>query len=211
MEEGLTRLTGIESHNYHKHIIKYRKPPTLIIGDSIGTGLCRYMDVWDRYFGKHTVNLGIGGDKNEDVIWRIGNLDPSREVRYVVFICETNNIDKNLPADIVKGIKYAIQLVKCKFYNCKVIVSGILPRDFSPGIRRNKIRLVNIQIKHTVGEMNNNNITYIDADHTWTTSAGTGTLNMNLYYKDNLHLIEKRNEKLEKAITTAFNVCRGRG
>ena len=52
--------------------------------------------------------------------------------------------------------------------------------------------------------MNNNNITYIDPDHTWTTSAGT--LNMNLYYKDNLHLIEKGNEKLAKAIITAFNV-----
>ena len=56
--------------------------------------------------------------------------------------------------------------------------------------------------------MNNSNITYIDAEHTWTTSAGT--LNVNLYYKDNLHLTEKRNEKLEKAITTAFNVCRER-
>ena len=52
--------------------------------------------------------------------------------------------------------------------------------------------------------MNNNNITYIDPDHTWATSAGT--LNMNLYYKDNLHLIEKGNEKLAKAIITAFNV-----
>ena len=125
------------------------------------------MNVWDRYFGKHTVNLGIGWDKVEDASWRIGNLDPSREVRYVVLICGTNNIDKNLPADIVKGIKYAIQLVKYKFYNCKVMVSGILPRDFSSGIRRNKIRLVNIQIKHTVAEMNNNNITYIDPDQTW--------------------------------------------
>ena len=75
------KVDWIESHNYHKHIIKYQKPSTLIIGDSIAKSLRRYMDVWDRYFGKHTVNLGIGGDKVEDVIWRIGNLDPSREVR----------------------------------------------------------------------------------------------------------------------------------
>ena len=175
-----------------------------MIGDSIAKGLRRYMDVWNRYFGKHTVNLGIGGDKIEDVIWRIDNLDPSREVRYVVLIRGTSNIYENLPADIVKVIKYAIQLVKCKFFNCKVIVSRILRRDFSPGIRRNKIRLVNIQIKHTEEEMSNKNITYIDPEHTWTTSAGT--LNMNLYYKDSLHLIKKENEKLAKAITTAFNV-----
>ena len=55
--------------------------------------------------------------------------------------------------------------------------------------------------------MNKNNVTYIDPDHTWTTSDGT--LNTNLYCKDNLHLIEKGNEKLAKAITTAFNVGEG--
>ena len=84
------------------------------------------MDVWDRYFEKHTVNRGIGGEKVEDVIWRIGNLDVNREVRFVALVCGTNNIDKNVPAYIVKDIKYAIPLGICKFYNCKVIVSGIL-------------------------------------------------------------------------------------
>ena len=123
---------------------------TLIIRGFIAKGLCRYMDVWDRYFGKNTINLGIVGDKVEDVIWRIGNLDTNKEVRYVVLICGTNNIGKNVPADIVKGIKYAIQMIKYKFYNCIVIVLGILPWDFSPGIRRNKIRLVNLQIKYAV-------------------------------------------------------------
>ena len=52
--------------------------------------------------------------------------------------------------------------------------------------------------------MNNNNVTYIDPDHTWTTSSGT--LNTNLYYKENLHLIEKRKKKLAKAVTTTLNV-----
>ena len=89
------------------------------------------MDVWGRYFGKHTFNLGIGGGKVEDVIWRIGNLDVNKEVRYVVLNCGTNNIEKKVPPDIVKDIKYAIQLVKGKFYNCKVIVSGILPQNYS--------------------------------------------------------------------------------
>ena len=59
-------------------------------------------------------------------------------------------------------------------------------------------------MKYAVGKMNNNDVAYIDPDHRWTTSGGI--LNTNLYYKDNLHLVEKGNEKLEKAITTAFNV-----
>ena len=176
----LDKVGWIESHNYHKRQVKYRKPLMLTIGDSIAKGLRRYMDVWDRYFGKHIVNLGVGGNKVEDVVWRIGNLDVNKEVRYLVLICGTNNIDKNVPADIVKGIKYGIQMVKCKFYNCKVIISGILRRDYRPGIRRNKIRLVNIQTKYAVGKMNNNEFTYIDPDHTWTTSSGI--LNTNLCY-----------------------------
>ena len=120
----------------------------------------------------NTVNLGIGEDKVEDVIWRIGDLDVNKEEKYVALICETTNIDKNVLAEIVKGIKYAIQLIRCKFYNCKIIVSRILLRDYSPGIRRNKIRLVNIQIKYAVGKMNKNNVIYIDPDHTWSTSGG---------------------------------------
>ena len=88
------------------------------------------MGVWGRYFGKHTFNLGIGGGKVEDVIWRIGNLDVNKEVRYVVLNCGINNIEKKVPPDIVKGIKYAIQLVKGKFYNCKVINSEILPQNY---------------------------------------------------------------------------------
>lgn len=40
--------------------------------------------VQDSYFGKHTVNLGMGGEKLEDVIWRIWNLDACKEVKHVV-------------------------------------------------------------------------------------------------------------------------------
>ena len=59
----LDNVGCIESHNYHKRLMKYEKPSILIIGDSITKCFCRYMDVWGRYFGKHTVNLGIRGDK----------------------------------------------------------------------------------------------------------------------------------------------------
>ena len=56
-------------------------------------------------FGKHTVYPEIGREKVEEVIWRIGNLDANKEVRCVVLIYGTSNIDKNKPVDIVKGIK----------------------------------------------------------------------------------------------------------
>ena len=54
------------------------------------------MDVWDYYFGEHRVNLGIRGDKVEDVIWCIENLNANKELRYVVLICGSNSINKNV-------------------------------------------------------------------------------------------------------------------
>ena len=87
------------------------------------------MDVWDRCFGKYTVNRRIREDKVKDVIWCNGNLDANKEERYVVLICGTNIIDKNVPADVGKGIEHTIQLIKCKFYNCKVVVLEILLRN----------------------------------------------------------------------------------
>ena len=36
-------------------------------------------------------------------------------MKYFVLICGINNIDKNVPEDILKGTKYVIQLIKCKF------------------------------------------------------------------------------------------------
>lgn len=114
-------------------------------------------------------------------------------MRYVVFICGTNNIGKNVPEDIIKVIKYTFQLIKCKCCNSKFIVSAVFPLDFSPGTRRDKIKSVKFQVKDVITEMNNN-AAYIDPVHTWTASGGS--LNTNFYYKDNLHLIEKENEKL---------------
>ena len=53
-EGKLDKVGWMKWHNYHKRLIKYQRPSTLIIGDSIAKGLCRYMDLWDRYFGKQS-------------------------------------------------------------------------------------------------------------------------------------------------------------
>lgn len=86
-------------------MIKFKKQSAFIIADSIAKGLRRYINVWNLYFGKDTVNVGIWEDKVENVVWRIGNVNENEELRYIVLICGTNNIDKNGPEDIFKGIK----------------------------------------------------------------------------------------------------------
>ena len=50
-------------------IIQNAKPNTLLLGDSIVAGLSRYPNVWNEYFALiNTLNLGIGGDRVENVL-----------------------------------------------------------------------------------------------------------------------------------------------
>ena len=76
---------------------------------------------------------------------------------YVVLICATNKINKNVPENIVRGI--------LNFTTQEVIVPRILPWDFCLGIWGDNIKSVNFQIK-VVKEELNNNFTYMDTDHT---------------------------------------------
>ena len=47
----------------------------VVIGDSIVAGLRRYPTVWRNFILQYkTVNLGIGGDRIENVLWRINAL-----------------------------------------------------------------------------------------------------------------------------------------
>lgn len=127
------------------------------MSDSITKGLCRYINVWNSYFGKHNINLGIERYKVEELVQRIRNLNANKEVGYVVLICATNKINKNVPENIVRGI--------LNFTTQEVIVPRILPWDFCLGIRGDNIKSVNFQIK-VVKEELNNSFTYMDTDHT---------------------------------------------
>ena len=47
----------------------------MLLGDSIITGPSRYWKVWQRYFiSLNALNLGTGGDRAENGLWRAINL-----------------------------------------------------------------------------------------------------------------------------------------
>ena len=78
-------------------------PSTIVLGDSIAAGLARFSDVWHNFF-RNTLNLGIGGDRTEQVIWRVNNLSFPASIKYVIIRCGTNNIKLSNPTDIANGI-----------------------------------------------------------------------------------------------------------
>ena len=123
-----------------KRKVESNKPDMVIIGDSIAKGLMRYEDIWKTFDSFNTVNMGIGGDKCQHVLWRCQNINFPSTVKYSVLIVGTNNIDSSSPNDIANSIiRIALSLAN-ENKNMRVIILGILPRDMDKNsIRRYKI------------------------------------------------------------------------
>jgi lysophospholipase L1-like esterase len=103
----------------------------IMIGDSIthsweGAG----KDVWKKYYGKrNAVNLGIGGDGFEHVLWRLdhGNIE-GISPKLAVLMIGTNNA-ANPAEKIAEGIKLIVEKLRAKLPRTKVLVLAIFPRE----------------------------------------------------------------------------------
>ena len=117
------------------------------VGDSI-TARWRGGENWTKHWGTYrAVNMGIGGDRTENVLWRLqnGELDGYKAKLFVLLI-GTNNTDKKTePADIAAGIKAIIELIQSKQPQAKILLLGIFPRGekASPNPGREKITATN--------------------------------------------------------------------
>ena len=69
-EDVLINLAGPSVITSTVFTMKVTNPNTLLLGDSIIDGLARYQIVWKKYFvSLNAINLGIGGDHVENVLW----------------------------------------------------------------------------------------------------------------------------------------------
>ena len=118
----------------------------LFIGDSITQGWeGEGKEVWSRYYtGRHAINLGIGGDRTEHVLWRFdhGNLDGVHPKAAVVMI-GTNNSGDNSPGEIVEGVTAIVNALRSKLPDTKVLLVGIFPRGEKFNDQRGRLLQVN--------------------------------------------------------------------
>ena len=84
-----------------------------------------------------TVNLGIGGDRIENVLWRINDIVLPKSKVY------TNNIDTSSSDEISVGVVTIARSIFHRYPNIEIIVSGLLPRDIHWSTRRVKINETN--------------------------------------------------------------------
>lgn len=119
----------------------------LFLGDSIFQGW-QWAPSWEREFADYRpANFGIGGDKTENLLWRIqngatGKLDPQA----VVVLIGVNNFGHNSdsPEAVYAGISANVKQAKASFPNAQIILLGVLPyKEKADSPEREKVAEVN--------------------------------------------------------------------
>jgi beta-glucosidase len=119
----------------------------IFLGDSI-IASTKESGSWKKIFGAyHYANFGIGGDRTQNVLWRlehgeIGALKP----KAVVLLIGTNNLGTTADdvTDTTRGITAVVERLRSAFPGTKVFVLGLFPRDEKPDAPlRAKIEKIN--------------------------------------------------------------------
>ena len=195
--ERFNKSNWIEYRCNHCFMIKNEKPNTLLLGHSIVAVLSRHPNVWNEYLaGINALNLSIGEDRVENILWRAINLPLPSTVKNVVILCRTNNIPIDNPRDIADCIITIVSIFQKKSSGIDVSVCGLIPHDESWSVNRGFINKVNDILKY---QCNINGFNFIFQNQGWT--FANGSLDCSLSYKDLLHLIKQGDIKLAKSVT----------
>ena len=106
------------------------------------------------------------------------------------------------PEDIADGIIEILQTFQSKYNSINIAIGGILPHDASWSFNWVLIKEVNEILK---AKYSKSFFTYISYDSCWT--VANGSLNPDLFFLDNLHLVEKGNLKLAESIFSSIEIA----
>jgi len=124
------------------------KAQLIFIGDSITEGWeGAGKEVWAKHYARYNaVNLGIGGDRTQHVLWRLdnGNLKGLKPKAAVVMI-GTNNSggEDNTPGQIADGVTAIVRKLREKLPDTKILLLPIFPRGENFNPQRGKILQIN--------------------------------------------------------------------
>jgi len=114
----------------------------VFIGDSITQGWeGGGKEVWATFYGKrNAVNLGIGGDRTQHVIWRLDhdnvkNISP----KAAVVMIGTNNSGSNTPEQIAEGVAAIVKQLRTKLPKTQVLLLAVFPRGPDKNDKRRQV------------------------------------------------------------------------
>ena len=114
----------------------------IFIGDSITQGWeGRGKKVWAKHYTKrNAVNLGIGGDRTQHVIWRLDNGNLNRiKPKAAVIMIGTNNSGSNSSQEIADGVEVIVKQLRKKLPETKVLLLGVFPRGANKADKRRQV------------------------------------------------------------------------
>jgi lysophospholipase L1-like esterase len=135
----------------------------VFIGDSITQGWeGRGKQIWaDHYGDRNAVNLGIGGDRTQHVIWRLqnGNIQGIAPKAAVIMI-GTNNSGSNTPEQIAEGVTEIVKILRDKTPQTQILLLGTFPRGANKDDAR---RIVNEKSNEIVSKLaSDSSVHYLD-------------------------------------------------
>lgn len=148
--------------------IKQGNIDLLMIGDSITEGWAKEgKDVWEKYYaGRNAVNLGYGGDRTENVLWRLqhGEVDGINP-KVAVLMIGTNNTGHRLerPKYTALGIKAIVDELRVRLPQTHILLLAVFPREQSPEAHMRKI---NDEINNIIASYaDNEQVYFLNINH----------------------------------------------
>lgn len=162
-------------HLAYKEEVKKRnaegkKIDLVFIGDSITEGWSRAGgDAFKRNYAQYgAMELGFGGDRTENILWRLqhGAVD-NMQPKVAVLMFGTNNTGhrREHPDYVAAGIKRNIVELQQRLPNTKILLLAIFPRDEKPD---GQLRMINEQINQRIaGFADNKKVFFLNINNSF--------------------------------------------
>lgn len=151
-------------------------PKVVFIGDSITQGWENEgREVWQRHYARHhALGLGFGGDRTENVLWRLqhGEIDAIAP-KVAVLMIGTNNTGHRAedPRTTAAGIKRLIKEIRTRLPRTKVLLLAIFPRGEKPD---DVLRRINERVNKIIaGHADGRHVFFLNINESLTNPDGT--------------------------------------
>ena len=150
----------------------------LFIGDSITQAWEKEgAEVWKKYYApRNGFAIGFGGDRTENVLWRLEHdAVKGMNPKVTVLMIGTNNAGhrRENPQTTAVGIKKILEKLKQDLPDTKILLLAIFPRDEKPD---GELRLINEEVNKIIQTYaDNKRIYFANINQAFLTSDGTLT------------------------------------